>query len=269
MPGAAKRHAASILSSPFAPPLLLSPCRRSGGLAPCPSVTWGRTRLAWRRPWLYWWQQRRGAGRRKQRRGRHQRSSCWCCKRAWCEGPASLQFRQPPAQLMSEGGSLGAAPGQQQPAHGPRIATAPVAAPVPSAAAAMASQLWPAAAAALSGISTSPDSWECRRFEVDGLAVELRQDLKGSNALRPLDDERPGAGGGRGGEADTPLILTGNGRMQPLASWGVHCESVAPACIATRTVAAACQRLLEPSQLLPAQPTSQPWTLLPSPQPRT
>ncbi|KAI3430750.1 hypothetical protein D9Q98_009162 [Chlorella vulgaris] len=31
---------------------------------------------------------------------------------------------------------------------------------------------------------------ECRRFEVAGVAVELRQDVRGSGALRPLDDDR-------------------------------------------------------------------------------
>ena len=38
-----------------------------------------------------------------------------------------------------------------------------------------------------------PDALECRRFEVAGLSVGIRQDLRGSGALRPLDDDRPGA----------------------------------------------------------------------------
>lgn len=49
--------------------------------------------------------------------------------------------------------------------------------------------------------------WERTRFEVAGVAIELAQDLKGSNSLRPLDDDRPGAADG--GDADLPPpILT-------------------------------------------------------------
>lgn len=66
-----------------------------------------------------------------------------------------------------------------------------------------------AVAAPLPGSLTSETSWECRRFEVAGLAVELRQDLKGSNALRPLDDDRPSACDSDGGEPGAPPILTG------------------------------------------------------------
>lgn len=46
---------------------------------------------------------------------------------------------------------------------------------------------------------------ERRRFEVAGLAVELRQDMRGSGALRPLDDDRVWADGG----GEIPPILTG------------------------------------------------------------
>ncbi|EFN52560.1 hypothetical protein CHLNCDRAFT_138545 [Chlorella variabilis] len=45
---------------------------------------------------------------------------------------------------------------------------------------------------------------ERRRFEVAGLAVELRQDMRGSGALRPLDDDRVWADGG----GEIPPILT-------------------------------------------------------------
>lgn len=67
----------------------------------------------------------------------------------------------------------------------------------------------PAVAAPLPGSLTSEASWECRCFEVAGLAVELRQDFKGSNALRPLDDDRPSACDRGGGEPGAPPILTG------------------------------------------------------------
>lgn len=82
--------------------------------------------------------------------------------------------------------------------------TAAGAAPQKGAAAAVAPAAVPG-----SGV-TCEERWECRRFEVAGVAVELRQDLKGSNALRPLDDDRPGAAGG-GGEPGAPPILTGEG----------------------------------------------------------
>ncbi len=78
-----------------------------------------------------------------------------------------------------------------------------------AAAAAAAGAALPAAPAPLVGSITSEANWECRRFEVAGLAVELRQDLKGSNALRPLDDDRPGAWDSGGSEPGAPPILTG------------------------------------------------------------
>ncbi|KAL4420405.1 hypothetical protein ABPG75_010061 [Micractinium tetrahymenae] len=57
------------------------------------------------------------------------------------------------------------------------------------------------ATAALLGLDSS---LECRRFEVAGVGIELRQDLRGSNALRPLDDDRVWAGDDRA----APPILT-------------------------------------------------------------
>ncbi|KAL4855505.1 Protein N-lysine methyltransferase METTL21A [Chlorella vulgaris] len=47
---------------------------------------------------------------------------------------------------------------------------------------------------------------ECRRFEVAGVAVELRQDVRGSGALRPLDDDRVCARDG-GREDPTPASI--------------------------------------------------------------
>lgn len=67
----------------------------------------------------------------------------------------------------------------------------------------------PATQALLSGEARGLES---RRFEVAGVEVHIRQDLRGSNALRPLDDDRVWAGdAARGGDADAaaPPILTG------------------------------------------------------------
>ncbi|PSC71827.1 N-lysine methyltransferase METTL21A [Micractinium conductrix] len=66
----------------------------------------------------------------------------------------------------------------------------------------------PATQALLSGEARGLES---RRFEVAGVEVHIRQDLRGSNALRPLDDDRVWAGdAARGGDADAaaPPILT-------------------------------------------------------------
>ncbi|KAL4424672.1 hypothetical protein ABPG77_004479 [Micractinium sp. CCAP 211/92] len=62
------------------------------------------------------------------------------------------------------------------------------------------------ATAALLGLADG--GLECRRFEVAGLGIELRQDLRGSNALRPLDDDRVQAGGSGSDDEAVPPILT-------------------------------------------------------------
>ena len=69
----------------------------------------------------------------------------------------------------------------------------------------------PPAGSAGGGSCGEERALECRRFEVAGAAVDIRQDLRGSNALRPLDDDRvAGAGSARGQEdgEPAPLILT-------------------------------------------------------------
>lgn len=66
-------------------------------------------------------------------------------------------------------------------------------------------------------LGLAEDGLECRRFEVAGVGIELRQDLRGSNALRPLDDDRATAcGGGRDdGEAPPHILACAAGCLLP------------------------------------------------------
>lgn len=69
--------------------------------------------------------------------------------------------------------------------------------------------------------AAAPDehSLECRRFEVAGVAVDIRQDLKGSNALRPLDDDRVWAGD-EGEEVGAPILTGATSLLCALEGWG-------------------------------------------------
>ena len=81
------------------------------------------------------------------------------------------------------------------------------------------------------------DYLECRRFEVAGVGVEIRQDVRGSHALRPLDDDRPAPRDGD--EPPPPLILTG---------------ACVPVCVGGGDMAervSGCEALVRPPPLLP------------------
>lgn len=71
------------------------------------------------------------------------------------------------------------------------------------------------------------------------MAVEIRQDLHGSNALRPLDADRAGADGGGGGDGGPRPILTGTLQGSPGLRAPVLPRGCTPACLPTAAVPAA------------------------------
>lgn len=96
----------------------------------------------------------------------------------------------------------------------------------------------PAAAAA------GEHALESRRFEVAGMAVTIRQDTRGSGALRPLT----GGGGSQRGEGGDGGHEAGQGPAQPpglsrvgLAVWQASCAAVLGALL--HAVLSACSQL--------------------------